>query len=219
MGYNMGRIYLIRHGMTEWNKEQRSQGCSNDIPLSEEGKQQARGIGMRLKDIELDCIYSSRLQRAWQTAEEIGGWHNLSVIPADEFIEINFGVWEGMKVSDMKEQYGKLFEGWRQAPATVQIPGAEMLGQVQKRCMDKLFFILKEAPDQNIAIVSHGISIKVIIAGLLHMDLNRIHRIRQDNTALNIFEYNEGIVDIITINDINHLEGSDVLKRGSFEMK
>lgn len=215
----MGKIYLVRHGETEWNKEQRSQGCSNDIPLSIEGIIQARALGLRLKNEQFDFIYSSILQRANQTAEEIALYHGIKVNKLQDFMEINFGIWEGMRVPEIKKSYGDIFECWRKTPENAIVPGAERLQDVKIRCMDKLYELLYQNPKSNILIVSHGISIKVMIASILGISLNEIHRIRQDNTALNIFDYNEGIMDIITINDIGHLKGSDSRNLGSFEMK
>lgn len=215
----MSRIYLVRHGETEWNKEQRSQGCSNDIPLSREGLIQAEALANRLKEENIEIVFSSTLQRAYQTAERIASSHNLEVNKCKEFIEIGFGSWEGMRVPDIQEQYKETFEVWRNTPQLASIPGAESLETLKKRSMGKLYDLIDANPNKNILVVSHGISIKVIITAILNMDLAHIHRIRQDNTALNVFEYNNGVFDIVTLNDICHLKGIIDMNTGSFEMK
>lgn len=215
----MGRIYLVRHGETEWNKQQRSQGCSNDIPLSEEGMIQAKAISERLKNKKIDIICSSKLQRAQQTAKQIAEFHNIAVSEYDEFLEINFGVWEGMSVPEIKREFGAKFDCWRKTPDLADIEGGESIARVQERCMRKLKELIQLNPEANILVVSHGIAIKVMVAAIIGMNLREIHRIRQDNTALNIFDYNDGIMDIITINDTSHLEAIGAEVQQTFEMK
>lgn len=216
---NLSRIYLVRHGETEWNRQQRSQGCSNDIPLSEDGLKQAEAVAEKLKDEKIDMVFSSTLSRAFQTAEKIASKHNLEVEKCSEFIEINFGLWEGMRFPEIKEQYYDVYNVWRDTPHLAVIPGAESISELKARSMKKLLNIIKSNPDKNILVVSHGISIKVIVTAILGMDLGHIHRIRQDNTAVNVFEYNNDIFDVVTLNDICHLKGIVDMNKGSFEMK
>lgn len=217
----MGRIYLIRHGETEWNKEQRSQGCSNNIPLSEIGMKQAKAAAERLRDVKIDRIFSSTLLRAHQTAEEIAKYHDLQVEDCSEFIEINFGSWEGMRFPDIKAQYNEIYNSWRLTPHLAEIPGAEKIEDLRNRSMNKIYKLMEKYPDDNILVVSHGISIKVIITAMMGMDLGKLHRIRQDNAAINIFDYDRinDSFDVISLNDICHLKGVIDFDRGSFEMK
>lgn len=215
----MARIYLVRHGETEWNREQRSQGCSNDIPLSREGLLQAEAVGRRLSGEKIDMVFSSTLLRAYQTAEIIAKHHNLKVSKCSEFIEINFGEWEGLRLLDIKENYNEAYEVWRKTPHLAEIPGAERIDQLKARSMKKLYELINSNIDKNILVVSHGISIKVIITAIMDMDLGSIHRIRQDNTAVNIFDYEAGIFDLVGLNDIGHLREISDMSKGSFEMK
>lgn len=215
----MSRIYLVRHGETEWNKEQRSQGCSNDIPLSEDGRRQVEAVANRLRDEKIDMVFSSTLLRAYETAEKIASFHNLEVQKCSEFLEINFGSWEGMRFPEIKEQYGDIYNIWRTSPHLAEIPGAESISALRDRSMNKLLELICANPNKNILIVSHGISIKVIVTAILDIGLENIHRIRQDNTAINIFDYEDNIFNIVGLNDICHLRGIVDMKNGSFEMK
>ena len=215
----LGRIYLVRHGETEWNKVQRSQGCGNDIPLSIDGIKQAQAVAKWLSTEKIDMIFSSTLLRAYETAVVISKYHNLEVVKCNEFTEINFGEWEGMCFPDIKEKYNDIYNIWRNTPHLAEIPGAESIVALRERSMNKLLEIIKENPDKNILVVSHGISIKVIVTAIMDMDIGNIHRIRQDNTAINIFDYENNVFDCIAINDICHLRGIMDMKNGSFEMK
>lgn len=201
----MSKIYLIRHGETEWNREGRSQGCSNDIPLSEVGLRQADAIGKRLINESIDLFFSSSLTRAFQTAKAIAKYHKKEVTMQKEFMEISFGDWEGLKIDEIKEKYIDIYKIWRDTPHIAKVPGAESLLEIRERSFHKLMEIVNSNKDKNILVVSHGITIKVLIASLMGIDLANLHKIRQDNTALNIFEYRDNSFYTHLINDTCHL--------------
>ena len=90
----MLRIFLIRHGATEWNKESRLQGTS-DIHLSTEGFHQAITLAEHVPFTHVEAIYSSDLARAMETAKIIAERFNLTVKPMPELREMNYGDWEG----------------------------------------------------------------------------------------------------------------------------
>lgn len=202
----MSKIYLIRHGETEWNREGRSQGCSNDIPLSDVGLIQADAIGKRLKNEKIDLFFSSSLSRAFQTANAIARYHKKEVVMKKEFMEISFGEWEGLRIDEIKEKYIDIYKIWRDTPNIVRIPGAETLLEIRERSMTKLMEILNLNKDKNVLVVSHGITIKVLIASMMGIDLANLHKIRQDNTSLNIFEFKENSFYTSLINDTCHLK-------------
>jgi broad specificity phosphatase PhoE len=201
----MSKIYLARHGETEWNKEGRSQGCSNDIPLSDIGIKQAKALAERLSSERIDLFFSSTLGRAFQTAGIVAEKHSKEVSKYSEFLEINFGCWEGLRIDDIKEKYLDVFNIWRDTPHLAVIPGAENLLEIKERSMRRLFEILKENKEKNILIISHGITIKVMISAIMGIDLANLHKIRQDNTGLNVFEYRNNDFTTILLNDTCHL--------------
>lgn len=202
----MSKIYLLRHGETEWNREQRAQGCSNDIPLSEVGLKQAEAVAKRLENEKIDLFFSSPLKRAYQTARIIAELHKADVSIHKEFLEINFGSWEGLNFQEIGELYPEIIKIWRAAPHLAEIPNAESFVSLKERSMRKLNELLKENEGKNIAIISHGITCKVIISALMGIDLGNLHKIRQDNTALNIFEYRNNNFYTLQLNDTCHLK-------------
>ncbi|EYE88394.1 hypothetical protein Q428_08320 [Fervidicella metallireducens AeB] len=201
----MSKIYLVRHGETEWNKAQRTQGCSNNIPLSEEGIKQAKALGERLKNKEIDLFFSSELGRAYETANIIASYHNKKVEIVEAFKEINFGVWEGLQYKEIMEKYKEVYSIWHYEPHLAKIPGGEDILSLKERSMTKLIEILNNNKEKNILIVSHGITIKVMICAMLGIDLANMHKIRQDNTSLNLFEYNDRGFSVIHLNDTCHI--------------
>ena len=99
----MSNIYIVRHGQTTWNIEKRIQGHAN-AELTEKGRRQGDLVAERLKDENIDIIYSSDLDRARITAEKIGKLSGTRVIVDRELRDMSFGIWEGMLFSDVKKK-------------------------------------------------------------------------------------------------------------------
>lgn len=202
----MSKIYIVRHGETEWNKENRSQGCSNDIPLSKTGKAQADLVAKRLADERIDMFFSSTLKRAFETANIIAENHGKNVEKCSDFMEFRMGCWEGLTYKDIVNKYPEVFNVWSTSPHLAQIPDAETLVELRERSVNKLMEIIRNNEDKNILVVSHGITTKVIICALMGIDISNLHKIRQDNTAINIFEYKDGSFQTLLLNDTCHLK-------------
>ena len=117
------RIYLTRHGQTEWNLQKRMQGHKNS-DLTALGKEQAKALGLRMKDVELNAIYTSSLPRAMQTAELIRGKNGIPVIPDDNLREIYLGCWEGMLFDEVEKKYPAQFDNfWNHPEKYVPVDG------------------------------------------------------------------------------------------------
>ena len=97
-------IYIVRHGLTEWNKLKKLQGAA-DVPLAKEGILLAEKTGEALKDVKFDICFTSPLSRARQTAECVLGDRNAPIIPDKRIQEINFGDLEGGCVRDAEGNY------------------------------------------------------------------------------------------------------------------
>jgi len=157
----MTELILIRHGETDWNIEGRYQGQS-DIPLNQNGMQQARDMAHRLRHYQFDAIISSDLSRALQTAEILSKTSNAPLRIDSRLREINQGEWEGMLFADIRSLYAKAFKERLRNPLEVAPPGGETVGQVRQRVLDALQEIVEQFPDGIVAIVSHGLSLAII---------------------------------------------------------
>ncbi len=188
MRSSMTRLFLVRHGETEWNKSLRYQGHM-DIPLSEVGLAQAEKLALRLSKEKLDAVYSSDLSRAMETAKAAARFHDLPVEVIPELRETNFGRWEGLTYKEIQQQYPEIADGWRKNPRDIKAPDGESLSEVAKRCFIGLDKILDNNPDRNVLLVAHGGIIRIIVAKVLGIDINEYWRIKQTNVALNIIEF------------------------------
>jgi len=200
----MTTIFFIRHGQTSWNKELKYQGHS-DIELSEEGREQAEQVALRLRKEPFSAIYSSDLTRALVTAEKVAAPHSLPVVVMPEFREVGFGEWEGLKYDQIYAGWSAEIENFFRFPSRVRIPGGESFHDVQKRTNEGLEILRRRHVGQCIAIVTHGGAIRTMLCSALNIHLDSLWSFRQDNTAVNIVEYEERHTILRLVNDVNHL--------------
>ena len=197
-------IYITRHGQTEWNVLNKIQGHL-DSPLTSKGRADAKKLGLRLKDKNIDLAYSSDLQRAIDTAEIIIGSRD-KVIPLKSLREIGVGKWEGMLYEDIEKTYPEKFKAYKTNPeAYVPTKGGETYKDFEKRVKD---FVedLKNEDHDSILIVTHGLTYMMLLNIFAGKDLKDISkRILPAGTSLSHIEYKDGIFYIIEENCLEHL--------------
>lgn len=159
------KLYLIRHGQTQWNKLRKIQG-HHDIMLNEEGQHQARMLAAGMADRPVARIYSSGLKRAQETAQAIATQQQVQVTVLEALKEVDFGEWEGMTYAEIKAKDPDRYQRWRINPVVASPPGGENQTQIFKRCKTVIETILSEATT-DVAIVSHGAMLAHLVAFLL----------------------------------------------------
>jgi len=201
------RIYLVRHGETEWNRVRRFQGRI-DLPLNQEGRKQVRALAFALKNKPLMTIYTSPLIRASETARLIKVFHpSIPIFEEKGFIEMDLGEFDGMKVQDWAEQYPDIQKVWNENPASVKMPGGESLKEVQDRAKKTLERITRiHSPDETILISSHNFVNLTILCDLLKIPLNRFRELHQKNAAFNVICKKEDRFFVELVNERSHLE-------------
>lgn len=204
----MTRIILVRHGETDWNKEQKFQGRI-DVELNKTGKIQAEILAEKLKDLKINHIYASPLSRALVTAKKIAGHHNLEVEIVEGFTEIEHGEWEGLHVSEVKEKHGDLYDKWLTEPNNVKMPKGESLNDVRKRSIEAFNKIIGSHPEGTVLIAAHDAINKVLVCYALDLDNCHFWQIKQGNSAINILEYDgkNKRFTVTLLNDTCHLGG------------
>ena len=200
----MTRIYLVRHGETEWNRMAKTQGRM-DISLSETGYAQAGRLAERLLPESITAIYSSDLKRAYNTARVLADGLKVDVNVSAGLREMDFGCWEGMDFESIKKEYSHIHRLWIKSPNKAKIPGGEELIEVQSRSISVTHGILALHKGERVALVSHGITLKCLIFGLLGIDLGNLSKIRLDNCSVSIIEFRNDRYVLDTLNDTCHL--------------
>lgn len=162
-------IVLIRHGETKWNAEKRWQGHVN-IPLNENGRNQAIGIGLELERHSLQRIFSSDLLRARQTAELIVGKRSIPLQFAPELREVNVGEAEGLNQEEMIERFGELsLTSWGSIELKdldFAFPGGETKRNALRRVKEFLNWIVTSSAEERIGVVSHGMLLRTLLHDL-----------------------------------------------------
>ncbi len=185
------KLYIIRHGETDWNKEKRLQGQS-DTQLNEYGIELARITGEALKDVHFDYILSSPLKRAYETAELIRMDRPVKIITDDRLKEICFGVNEGVSSEFITEDFHYFFD----APDKyIPAQGGETYEQLCARSqafIDSVIVPLSlKEPKATVLITAHGALNKSIMIYLNHLEIkNMWDGVFQKNCCVNIFEIN-----------------------------
>jgi broad specificity phosphatase PhoE len=200
----MTKIILIRHGETDWNRDQVFRGRI-DVALNEVGLTQARALQGSLHDSEIDGMYSSPLSRAFETASILGEKRNVDVNTEEGLIDVDFGKWQGLSHQKVKEEYNDLYETWRTQPHAVTFPEGETLKEVRRRSMEALEKVIKDNPGKTLALVSHRVVLKVVLCAIMGLELSHFWYLRQDTCALNRFEYRDGNYFLTLLNDTCHL--------------
>ncbi|GAB4212603.1 MAG: histidine phosphatase family protein [Synechococcales cyanobacterium] len=194
------RLLLVRHGETQWNREQRFQG-QMDIPLNELGRWQAAQVATFLQHTPLDLAFSSPLQRPWATAEAICAHHtHLTLIGIPELAEICHGEWEGKFQHEIEADYPGMLSQWQCQPHQVQMPAGENLHQVWERTAQGWQQILQTCAQHPPAItagvtalvVAHDATNKALICQLFGLDASAFWAFKQGNAAVTVIDYPDG---------------------------
>jgi probable phosphoglycerate mutase len=200
----MVKVMLVRHGETDWNREQVFRGRI-DVELNHNGREQARALAEATRIFQIDAVYSSPLSRSLETASIAADAHDLDVRIAQGFVDFHYGDWQGLKHQEVKEKFPDLYLRWHESPHLVQIPGGESLEDVRRRSLRELEKIVARHEGQTVMIVSHRVVNKVLLCAIMGLDNSYFWRIRQDNCCLNIFECSKDEYTIHLLNDICHL--------------
>ncbi len=201
----MTRVYLVRHGTTEWNREEIFRGRV-DCGLNETGRAEAAAVAGYFEGVKMDGIYTSPLARAAETAAAIAVGRGMEVVPDPAFIDLDFGEWQGHPLKEVREKYPEMYRAWRERPQEVTFPGGENLHQVRERAWEGLLRVARENPDRTVVIVSHRVITKVLICAALGLDNSHFWQIKQDTTAINCLEYARGMFIVSLLNDSCHLK-------------
>lgn len=198
---------MVRHGDTVLSDEDRFAG-ETDVELSEKGREEARRLAERLKGEKIAAVYASPLGRTVETARIIAEPHHLQVQPCDGFREISHGHWEGMKRHEVEEKFPAEMAEWEKDPYTFAPAGGESGLAVTARALPALIDLVRKHSGQNILIVSHKATIRLLLSSLLGFDPRRYRdNLDQKPAALNIVDFRDPARARLTLfNDTSHYD-------------
>jgi phosphoglycerate mutase family protein len=206
-------FYFVRHGRTLWNEQGLLQGFGNS-DLTEQGVKRAKQTSEALRHIPFVAAYSSCLQRTIDTAQHILGERDVPLFQHKGLNEQYFGSWEGLPVEKLRslDEFNQMLKD--AANYKAQSNGGETFEQLAKRAMKALRDIIQVHDQGNILVVSHGHTLRLLLALLAgtgwqeHRNEGKSQSLL--NCAINIVHYKQsngtdGKFIIDTINEAGHL--------------
>jgi broad specificity phosphatase PhoE len=185
------RLYLVRHGQTDLNRDRRFRGMS-DAPLNERGREEAAGAARLLALKSVSLVYTSPVNRAVETARIVAERLGLDVHPDDGLNDIDYGLWQGLTVEEVVERFGPQgIESWRSDPGSFIFPGGDGMSRVRERVGSALLRIARANPGAAIAAVTHMAILKVCFLSMLDLGLEWFWRVGIDNGSVSAFTYRE----------------------------
>lgn len=200
------KIYITRHGETEWNLAGRMQG-QMDSSLSPLGIEQATWLGSRLKDVNIDVICSSTSGRALQTAELIRGERDIKVVQYENLREIFLGDWEGMLHDDIAENDPEDYNNLWHHPERFSPKNKESIEGITKRAGLIIDELIRTYRGQDILIVSHAMLLKGIFAYIKKFELSEFWcGPFMKATCLSIIEVDGDSIEFTLEGDVTHYQ-------------
>ncbi|HHW18929.1 MAG TPA: histidine phosphatase family protein [Firmicutes bacterium] len=202
----MGKLYLVRHGRTAWNKGEIFRG-QMDIPLDDVGRKQAHLVGEVLRGENISLILSSPLVRARETAEIIASYlPNVEVRIDERLTDIDVGQWGGLSLEEVRRRFPREFQVWADTPHLWTFPGGEGLKEVQQRVWESVLSYAPLLDKSGVVMVSHRLTLKTLILKAIGAGLESFWNIRVDTASISVFEHAEGKLVLTALNDTHHLK-------------
>lgn len=185
--------------------EDRFAGVTN-VDLSDEGREQARQLAQRLSREKIAAIYASPLGRTMETARILAAPHNLDVQIREGLREISHGHWEQMTRREVEDKFPKEYAEWEKDPYTFAPAGGESGLAVTARALPVLIDLVRQNPGENLLLVSHKATIRLLLSSALGFDPRRYRdNLDQKPAALNIVDFCDASrARLALFNDISH---------------
>lgn len=198
------KLYITRHGETQWNTEDRSQGTLNS-DLTDMGKLQARQLHERLEEVVFDQVYVSPLGRTRQTAEILLKDKNVPVAYLEELVEMDMGKWQGLVKEDIVDLYPEERALFANDPVNYKSCGGESFHDLKNRVEKALKIITDKKHSGNVLVVTHGITKKMIVTVMRENQVEDVWDAPwMKPTALTIAQYDGSHYNITVCGDISH---------------
>ncbi len=200
----MAKIYITRHGETEWNKAKKFQGHL-DSKLTDKGRTQAMWLRDHLVDTHFDAVYASPSSRAYDTAVIVTGDRDLPVQKVDKLMEINMGIMEAKTYEEVETNHNKLFHDFWKNPQTYEPEGGETYHELTERAVASIEEIAAKHRGQNVLVVTHGGTLKAIITHYENIPLKDLWGPPfMYNTCLNVLNYESDKGAMEVMGNIDH---------------
>jgi alpha-ribazole phosphatase len=192
------RLILVRHAEPATEVRGRVYGRL-DVELSPAGEAHASELAETLSSQSISAVYSSPLRRSIATAAPPATRLGLELRLDDRLAEIDFGELEGLPVEEVRERHPELYR-WMRAPASVRFPGGESVAELRARAVDAAKEIADAHVGATVAVFSHSVTLRAILADALGLDGDALFRIDQSYGGISVIEQSREMTLVRTVN-------------------
>lgn len=207
---NSKKIYLVRHGQTDYNLKGIVQGSGIDSSLNAQGRKQAHQFFEAYNSVPFDKVYTSKLKR---THESVSGFLDKG-LPHESLAglnEINWGTREGVVITPVEDAYYyDVINAWRNGDTTLRIEGGESPQDVYDRQTPALEHILSHTTEENVLVCMHGRAMRVLLCQILNYPLHCMDEFEHSNLCLYLLNYTGSMFTVERFNDTAHLTPTEV---------
>lgn len=199
------KIYLIRHGQTDYNLQNIVQGSGVDTDLNSKGMAQAEAFFKAYGTVPFDKVYTSSLKRSQQSVRrflELG----LSHEALSGLNEISWGTKEGHKITpDEDEYYHHMLKQWQLGNTSLKIENGESPEDVVIRMKPAIDHIMSKPEEKTVLICMHGRAIRILLCVLMNYPLKSMDMFEHENLGLYLLNYTGSMFQVERYNDTAHL--------------
>jgi len=199
------RLFIARHGETEYNRKKMLQGRGIDASLNETGIQQAKELSKYLCSYPVQFLGSSSLRRSYETAGYHGESIKKDVIQYSGLDEMDYGDFEGVSFLDVEKEIKEISESWRSGRVDLRIPGGESPKDTFERANSAMMDLMESTEEEILAVVIHGRLIRILLSEWLGFGLKNMHKIDHQNGAVNQLIFKNGSFEAVYLNKTDHL--------------
>jgi broad specificity phosphatase PhoE len=197
-------VYIVRHGATDWNAAGRIQGHL-DPPLNAAGRSQAHLVSQHLALFGATALYSSDLQRAYETAQIISQAVGLRIVQKTALREMHFGAWQGLTTQQIRAQDPEGYAARRADPYDVPPPGGETWRQFYKRAVQAVREMLAATAARRLIVVTHSGVCTALGLRALGLDCTGKRTFGNDNCSVHTIAVVGDHWRAVMLNDVTHL--------------
>ncbi|MGC3946668.1 MAG: histidine phosphatase family protein [Chryseolinea sp.] len=199
------KIYVVRHGQTDFNLQNIVQGSGVDSDLNDRGREQAAAFYKAYHQVPFDKIYTSALKRTRQSVQSFID-QGLPVESLAGLNEISWGTKEGYRITpDEDEYYHHMLREWQAGDTSLRIEGGESPDDVVKRMQPAVDHILSRPDEKTVLVCMHGRAIRILLCMLLRYPLRCMDTFDHQNLCLYLLDYNGSFFTLDRYNDTTHL--------------
>jgi len=173
----------------------------NDVDITELGIGQMEAVAVRLRDENIAAVYSSDLIRTRRGGKIIAEAHGLIPEHSSAFRELDFGLWEGLNIYQIEEQFPGALNERRRKIVEYKVPEGESVGDLVGRVIPAVKKILDAHHGKNVVLVAHGGVNRVILGDAMNLGRENFYSIEQDFGCLNVIDYFPGFTIVKLMNE------------------